>query len=117
MTLRQEIEAKHFGYLAQLGRVMPEHRQWYEVYLHKCDLCQSFHTLSIMKGWLQVDRKGNQQKKNKAVIDKFLVTDKEAQAVTALRDQIAAPPARPPAVPRPEPTTTPADAPPAAGEA
>lgn len=84
--LRQELEGKRFDYFKQLGKPNPEERRWYEVSLHQCAQCSGFHTLSVTDARMHIDRKGNQQKKTKTVIDKMPLTTQEAEIVKRLPD-------------------------------
>lgn len=86
--LKQRLESKDFAYLMSLGpEKKPLPSKWYEVYLHKCDQCRDFNTLTVKAVSMQVNKKGQQQKKERAIVDKLLLSDKELQSLQMLKEQ------------------------------
>ena len=90
-TLKDRLEAKDFGFLISLGPdKKPLPSNWFEVYLYSCEKCRLLYALTINAVRLETDRKGKQQKKERIVIDKLLLTAKELQTLQLMKEQYAA---------------------------
>jgi hypothetical protein len=108
--VKQHLESKDFAYLIALGPGQPLPSRWFEVYLHSCDQCRELNALTVNAVSTQVNKKGQQQRKEQTVVDKLLLTPKELATLTALKEQYLArkqgpeaPPANQATVPADEP--------------
>jgi hypothetical protein len=113
--LKQRLESKDFSYLISLGpEKKPLPSTWYEVYLHSCDQCRDLNTFTVKAVSVQVNKKGQQKKRERALVDKLLLSTKEVQALQSLKEQALAQqaPATTPVSPQQathEPAATPPD--------
>ena len=107
--LKRQLEARDFDFLRRTGAAAQSDRAWFQINLFECEQCQSMHALSAVFARLERDKKGNDRKVLRTVVDKLLISPKEAEALRSLRSAAAQQPASQAA---PSPQTPPAHSPP-----
>ncbi len=100
MELTTKMEGHDFGYLEKVGAPAGDGMEFCRIELSSCPKCDATHTLTAQSVAVKVNKKGEHSEKKKTVLDRLLLTLKDAQSVRAVCDKLNAPP---PATPEPPP--------------
>src|SRR5205085_12394181 len=96
IRLKQTLEMHNFAYLESLEPTARD--QFWEVLHDSCQKCNRLHALSVIEHTITRNKKGAvTAKKQKKLIDRLLLDEKEAQALRRGSVPVAVAPPPPPA--------------------
>jgi hypothetical protein len=88
--LRSEIEGGQYAYLQEL-RNHEIGGHWWQVDQNWCGGCNGFHTITVQEITRSVDKKGNEQRQKRKIIDRLIVTPAQVEQIRASLTPPAAP--------------------------